>query len=171
MSKRDLKSYLSELTKEQVAEQVLELYTKFPDVKTFYNFVFNPNEEKLHREAKFKISTEYFPVKGKRPKMRRSIAQKIIKQYINLGVDCFVIADIMIYTIEIAQVYSEDNKIKSETFYKSFYTTFSQSISFLIEKSILEDFKVRLQKITDFTVQQKWPNYGEFSAIMERLEY
>jgi hypothetical protein len=77
----------------------------------------------------------------------------------------------MIYTIEIAQVYSEDNKIKSETFYKSFYTTFSLSISFLIEKSILEDFKVRLQKITDFTVQQKWPNCADFSAIMERLEY
>ena len=59
MSKRDLKKYLSGLSKNQIEEQFLELYTKFADVKTYYDFVFNPNEEKLLREAKVKISNEY----------------------------------------------------------------------------------------------------------------
>ena len=171
MSKRDLKKYLSELNHEQIQEQVLELYLKFPDVKTYYDFVFNPNEKKLQREAKIKISNEYFPIKGKRSKMRRTIAQKIIKHFISLGVDAFVIADVMLYTIEIAQVYSENNRIKSETFYKSLYNSFSQSVSFIIEKGILEEFKNRLQKITDNTIQQKWPNHYEFSAILERFDY
>jgi putative NIF3 family GTP cyclohydrolase 1 type 2 len=171
MSKRDLNNYLSELSQEQIANQVLELYVKFPDVKTYYDFVFKPNEEKLQQEAKMKISNEYFPVKGKRPKMRRSVAQKIIKHFRNLGVDAFVTADIMLYTIEIAQVYSENNRINSESFYKSFYTAFSQSVSFLIERGILYDFKNRLQKITEITVQQKWINHYEFSSIMEQLDY
>ena len=119
MSKRDLKNYLSNLTKEQVEMQMLELYSKFPDVKTYYDFVFNPNEEKLQREAKLKISNEYFPEKRKRPKMRRSTAQKIVKHFILLSVDVYVIGDVMLYNIEIAQVFSENNKI-SDTFYKSF---------------------------------------------------
>ena len=44
MSKRDLKKYLQELPKEELEIQILELYHKFKDVSTYYNFVFNPNE-------------------------------------------------------------------------------------------------------------------------------
>jgi hypothetical protein len=65
MSKRDLKKYLNELSKPQLEEQIMELYDKFSEVKVYYDFAFNPNEEKLVREAKFKISNEYFPIKSK----------------------------------------------------------------------------------------------------------
>jgi hypothetical protein len=171
MSKRDLKKYVTELSKEQIEEQIIELYLKFPEVKTYYDFVFNPNEDKLLREAKVKISNEYFPINGKRPKMRRSTAQKIIKHFRTLGVDAYVVADIMLYNIEIAQVFSGSNRIGSDTFYKSFYTSFSQSVSFLIAQGILDDFKERLNKITQTSIQQKWYNYYEFSAILERLDY
>jgi putative NIF3 family GTP cyclohydrolase 1 type 2 len=171
MSKRDLKNYLSELSSEQIAEQLLELYVKFPEVKTYYDFVFHPNEDKLLREAKIKISNEYFPVKSKRPKMRRSLAQKIIKHFKSLGVDAFIIGDVMLYNIEIAQVYSENNRVNSDTFYKSFYTSFNQSVSFMIERGVLEEFKTRLQKITDNAIQQKWSNHYEFSSILERFDY
>lgn len=122
MSKTDLKKYLSELGKEQIQEQLLELYAKFPDVKTYYDFVFNPNEDKLVREAKIKISNEYFPTKSKRAKMRRSTAQKIIKHFISLGVDPYLIADVMLYNIEIAQVFSENARLNNDSFYKVFLT-------------------------------------------------
>ena len=71
MSKRDLKNYLSELSPEQIQEQFMALYVKFPDVKTYYDFVFNPNEEKLQREAKIKVSNEYFPTRSKRGRRSR----------------------------------------------------------------------------------------------------
>ncbi len=171
MSKRDLKKYLTELSKEQIQEQILELYAKFPDVKTYYDFVFNPNEEKLQREAKIKISNEYFPTKSKRAKMRRSTSQKIIKHFISLGVDAFVIADIMLYNIEIAQVFSENNRNTNDAFYKSFLNSFNQGVTFMIEKGILDDFKIRLHKIVDRTIKQKWPNHYEFNAVLERLDY
>ena len=80
MSKRALKKYLEELTKKQLEEQCMDLYLKFKEVKTYYNFVFNPNEKKLLEEAKVKVSQEYYPTgKRRRPKMRRTIAQKLIK--------------------------------------------------------------------------------------------
>ena len=111
MSKRDLKKFVSELTKTQLEEQVIELYEKFKDVKVYYDFVFNPKENDLVKEAKLKISNEYFPVRGKKPKMRRSVAQKFIKHYISLGVDAFITADIMLYNIEIAQTLSAEKQI------------------------------------------------------------
>lgn len=171
MSKRDLKKYLNELTKEQLEEQIIELYHKFSDVKVYYDFVFNPNEDKLVREAKIKISNEYFPVKGKKSKMRRSVAQKFIKHFIILGVDVFIIADVMLYNIEIAQTFSAEKTIKQEFFFKSMLTSFQQAVSFLMEQGIFVEFKSRVVAIKDETLHQNWVNQYEFNAIVERFEY
>lgn len=171
MSKRELKKYVNGLNKEQLEEQIFELYHKFSDVKVYYDFVFNPNEDKLLREAKFKISNEYFPIKGKKPKMRRSIAQKIIKHYLTLGVDSFLIADVMLYTIEVAQTFSSEKTIKQELFFKSMLTSLQQAVSFLIENGILNEFKNRVEAIKEEVIQQNWINAYEFNAILERFEY
>lgn len=171
MSKRNLKKYLNELSKTQLEEQLVELYDKFKEVKVYYDFVFNPNERNLVKDAKLKISNEYFPIRGKKPKMRRSVAQKFIKHFILLGVDDFIIVDIMLFTIEIAQALSSEKQINSEAFYKSMLNSFEQSISFMIEKGILEDFKSRVVAIKDETIKQKWINKFEFNAIIERFDY
>ena len=59
MSKRDLKKYLDELSKDQMQEQILDLYTRFKEVKVYYDFAFNPKEDKLLEEAKVKVAKEY----------------------------------------------------------------------------------------------------------------
>jgi hypothetical protein len=174
MSKRDLKKYLGELNKEQLEEQILELYEKFSPVKVYYNFVFNPKEETLLQECKLKISNEYFPLqtKGKRkkPKMRRSVAQKYIKHFILLGVDPFVIADVMLYNIEIAQTFSSENFVKQELFYKSMFNSFEQALKFIISNGIISEFKSRLIAICEETSDQKWLNIADFKTAIELLE-
>ncbi|MFD2942972.1 DUF6155 family protein [Flavobacterium notoginsengisoli] len=177
MSKRDLKKYLGELTKEQLEEQLIELYEKFAPVKTYYDFVFNPKEDKLLQEAKVKISHEYFPIKKPgarwRPKakMRRSVAQKLIKHFMTLGVDSFVLADIMLYNIEIAQTYSSQNLIKQELFYKSIFNSFEQAVNFIVSNGIFNEFKLRINGILEETVNQKWKNKYDFEAILEKIDY
>nr|WP_314864774.1 DUF6155 family protein [uncultured Flavobacterium sp.] len=175
MSKRDLKKYLSELNKEQLEEQIIELYEKFNPVKVYYNFVFNPKEASLLQECKLKISNEYFPIKklGRRskPKMRRSVAQKLIKHFIVLGVDPFVIADIMLYNIEIAQTYSGENPIKQELFFKSMFNSFEQAVDFIISNGIYSEFKTRISTIHQETLHQKWNNEYEFERIILRLNF
>jgi hypothetical protein len=174
MSKRELKKYLKELTKEQLEEQMVALYEKFSPVKVYYNFVFNPNENALLQDFKIKVSHEYFPIqKGKikrRPKMRRSVAQKIIKHFILLGVDPYVIADAMCYHVEIAQLYSADHFVKQELFFKSMLTSFEQLIRFVIANGIVNDFKSRLHTISAETSNQRWQNKHEFAAALEKIE-
>jgi hypothetical protein len=155
-------------------EQIIELYEKFVPVKTYYDFVFNPKEDSLLKEAKLKISYEYFPIKksgrGSRPKMRRSVAQKIIKHFIVLGVDPYVIADIMLYNIEIAQTFSNENVVKQELFYKSMFNSFQQSVEYIISNGIYTDFKSRINAIYYETKVQKWLISSEFERITSRLE-
>jgi len=171
MSKRELKKYISELNKEQLEEQIVELYDKFKEVKVYYDFVFNPKENNLMKEAKLKITNEYFPVRGKKPKMRRSTAQKFIKHFILLGVDCYIVADLMLYNIEIAQTLSSEKEIKQEAFFKSMLNSFQQSISYIIEKGILEEFKNRVVAIQEESNTQEWINKQEFNNIIERFNY
>ena len=176
MSKRDLKKYLADLNKEQLEEQIIELYEKFSPVKVYYDFAFNPKEDKLLQESKVKISHEYFPVKKPnakwRPKakMRRSVAQKIIKHFISLGVDSFVIADLMLYNIEIAQTFSSNNFIKQELFYKSMFNSFEQALNFVISNGILNEFKARIIAIQQQTLQQKWKNKYDFETILDKID-
>lgn len=176
MSKRDLKKYLADLNKEQLEEQIIELYEKFSPVKVYYDFAFNPKEDKLLQESKVKISHEYFPVKKPnakwRPKakMRRSVAQKIIKHFISLGVDSFIIADLMLYNMEIAQTFSSNNFIKQELFYKSMFNSFEQALNFVISNGILNEFKTRIIAIQQQTIQQKWKNKYDFEIILDKID-
>lgn len=171
MSKRDLKKYLYNLNKVQLEEQIIELYDKFKEVKIYYDFAFNPNETKLIREAKIKVTNEYYPIKGKRAKMRRSVAQKIIKHFVSLGMDAYLIADLMLYAIEIAQTYSSEKEIKQEAFYKSMLTSFQQALHFMIEKGNVSEYKSRVEAIYENTISQKWYNNYEFQILLEKLDY
>ena len=174
MSKRDLKKYLNELNKEQLEEQILDLYEKFVAVKVYYNFVFNPKEETLLQDCKLKISHEYFPLptngKRKKPKMRRSVAQKYIKHFIVLGVDPFVIADVMLYNLEIAQTFASQNTIKQDLFYKSMFNSFEQAFRYIISNGIISEFQRRLIAICDEALEQNWKNVTDFKTSIELLD-
>lgn len=170
MSKRDLKKYLSELDIVQLQEQVMTLYEKFPAVKTYFDFVFNPKEDQLLKDAKIKILNEYFPAKGKRPKMRRSTAQKFIKHFVSLGVDPFKIADMMLFNIETAQSYTAKRQVKYESFFKSIQSSYEQAINFIIANGILYEFRSRVEAINAETTRQDWFNKFEFNAQAERLD-
>ncbi|AWI26485.1 DUF6155 family protein [Flavobacterium pallidum] len=171
MSKRDLKKYLNSLTKEQLEAQFTTLYEKFPEVKTYYDFVFNPNEEKLTAAAKAKIANEYFPVKSKRAKLRRSVAQKYIKHFLNLGVDAFAVADVMLFTIETAQKYSAKREMKYASFYKSIQTAYEQAVKYVIANGILPDFRERLLSVAAEANRQRWENRYEIQRLGEALEF
>ena len=169
MSKRDLKKYLVSLDKEQLERQVLELYDKFGNVKIYYDFVFNPKEEKLINEAKIKITNEYFPIKGKRPKLRRSTAQKYIKHFLIMGVDPVAIADVMLHTIEVAQRYSVRREIRYASFYKSMLNSFEQVVGHVLSNRLSGEFQNRIVTIYDEVTTQKWENRQDFEKVYDNL--
>ena len=169
MSKKELKIYLEELTKSQLQEQVLDLYARFKPVKIYYNFVFKPNEKKLLDEAKFKISKEYFSLTTRKPKARRSVAQKIIKHFIQLGVDSFLIADIMLFNIEVAQKFSKNKTIQQDAFCKSMLNSFKEVVMYVNENSMLTDFKPRLINIFEESKNQGWINKDAFEDVIASI--
>ncbi|MFD1095865.1 DUF6155 family protein [Salegentibacter chungangensis] len=170
MSKRALKKYLDSLEKEQLEEQIIDLYERFDEVRVFYNFVFNPKEDKLVKEAKLKIAKEYFPTGKRKPKTRRSVAQKIIKHYRKLGFDPILLADIMLYNIEVAQSYSVEKERISDAFCKSMYKSFEEAFNFIAGHSLLPEFRARLIKIIENAEEQHWFNASGFDRLGEQMQ-
>ncbi len=162
MSKRALKAYLYGLTKEQLEDQVLDLYQRFKEVKIYYDFTFNPSEDKLIAEAKFKISKEYFPQGKRRPKARRSIAQKYIKHFLQIGMEAGLLADLMLYTVEVGQAYNAEKPQKAEAFFKSMANSFEQAIDFIRIHGLKRDFWARVEAITHKAEEQEWFNLETF---------
>ncbi|WP_299534105.1 DUF6155 family protein [Ulvibacterium sp.] len=169
MGKRALVKYIADLPKKELEEQLLDLYIRFPVVKEYYDFVFNPKEEKLIQDAKAKISNEYFPLKRKRPKARRSVAQKLIKHFIKLGVEPHLVADVMLYNLEVAQTFELEKNVP-DAFYKSMLNSFREVIQFLVLNGMISDFKQRIVKIYQTVQDNHWPYAEDFSRTLDIVE-
>jgi hypothetical protein len=170
MSKKDLKKYLRSLEKDQLEEQILELYDKFDNVRTFYNFAFDPKEDKLIGEAKLRISKEYFPQKHRKVKARRSVAQNQIRHFLQLGVDPNLIADVMLFNIEIGQTFSSDKHNITEAFSKSMFRSFEQAVNYIHQNALTSEFINRIQKIKVEAEEQKWPNLYQFEKLTGQFD-
>ena len=170
MSKKDLKKYLSSLEKVRLEEQILELYNKFDNVKTYYNFAFDPKEDKLIGEAKFKISKEYFPQNRRKAKARRSVAQNQIRHFLQLGVDPILIAGVMFFNIEIAQTFSADKHNVAEAFSKSMFRSFEQAVNYILQNELTSEFINRIYKIKDEAEVQTWPNLYQFEKMTDQFD-
>ncbi|MFK7813119.1 MAG: DUF6155 family protein [Maribacter sp.] len=169
MSKRALQKYLADLKKKELEEQILDLYQRFPLVKEYYDFVFNPKEDKLIQTAKTKISNEYFPLKRKRPKARRSVAQKFIKHFNKLGVEPHLVADVMLFNLEIAQSFSMDRNVP-DSFYKSMANSFTEAVHYISVNGLLHDFKKRIVKVYTITQEENWLFEEEFSRALDIID-
>ncbi|MDP5231524.1 MAG: DUF6155 family protein [Cellulophaga sp.] len=169
MSKKALKAYLKSLPKKELEIQLIDLYDRFPSVKEYYNFIFNPNEEKRIQVAKVKVSNEFFPVKRKKPRARRSLAQKYIKHFTTLGVNPYLVADFMLYAIEICQSFSEEKNV-NDVFYRSILRSYQQAVQFIIYHGFVNDYKVRIEKIYTLAVHQKWSYLDDFSITLTEIE-
>ena len=167
MSKKLLQKHLVELQKEHLEIMVLDLYDKFPEVKTYFNFVFNPNENKLLEKARIKVANEFFPLKRKRPKARRSVAQKYIKHFKTLGMSPELIAEFMWYNIGLMHTFCEE-KPQRLPFFKSFCNFYKEALQFASYHQIIPLYKTQILAV--YTASKVWENAYDFEMSLQTIE-
>ena len=167
MSKKLLQKHLVELQKEHLEIMVLDLYDKFPEVKTYFNFVFNHNENKLLEQARIKVANEFFPLKRKRPKARRSVAQKYIKHFKTLGMSPELIAEFMWYNIGLMHTFCEE-KPQRLPFFKSFCNFYKEALQFASYHQIIPLYKTQILAV--YTASKDWENAYDFEMSLQTIE-
>lgn len=169
MSKRALKKYTDQLDQQALREQILDLYERFPEVKTYYDFIFNPREDKMLTEAMVRITEEYFPKRRKRARARRSVAQKFLKHFKTLGVDPSVQAELMAFNLETGLRFEKVRNCP-EAFYKSMFRSFREWGAHLIHHKIYREFGERYVAAAREAERADWPNKEQFLDFAEQLQ-
>ena len=152
MSKLQLKKELQKLTKEQLIEQIAELYDTYKPVKEYYNTFLNPgNIQELFEKYKAVIVNEFFPnTKSRNPKIRFSVAKKAIADFAALKPSSQSLAELMVTFVENACRFTNDYGDMPEQFYDSTVTNFERALKYLKKEGLLEDFKLRFEKCLEY---------------------
>ncbi|MCL2290631.1 MAG: DUF6155 family protein [Bacteroidetes bacterium] len=165
MSKPILKKELQKLTKEQLIDQILDLYEKNKAVKEFYNFYLNPrNEKELAKKYKKLMRKELHVENPERGSFKFSIAKRIISDFKYLQPSSEALADVMLYLPECACEYTYHYGDMSGPFYNGAYNSFVATLKFLHKNDLLDSFKNRVEQCL------KWASscgYGFGEAIAD----
>jgi len=153
MSKSTLKKELQKLTKEQLIEQILDLYDNNKSVKEFYEFYLNPTSEKeLFEKYKNIIVNEFYPIKGQyyNAKTRFSVCKKAISDFKALSPAPELIADLMLCLAENACEFTYEFGDMWEGYYTSAENNFDAALKFMSKHKLLDKFKLRAEKCIEW---------------------
>ena len=147
MSKTKLKKELQQLTKEQLVEQILDLYQKNKSVKEFYDFYLNPQNEKELAEKYKKIIRKEFGVENpERAGLKYSVAKRAISDFKDLQPSPEMLADVILTLPECACKFTYEYGDMDESFYNGAYNNFSAAMKFIAKNGLLDKFKLRAEQ-------------------------
>jgi len=146
MSKTELKNHLQSLTKEQVIEQVLELYGNCKPAKEYFEYFLHPDEKEKFKMYKAIIVHEFFDntLVGI-GKFRFSVAKKAIADFRALKPSPALLADLLVTLPENACKFTNEYGDMSEQYYDSTVSNFEVALKYLQKNNLLADFKLRCQ--------------------------
>jgi hypothetical protein len=164
MSKTELKKHLQSLTKEQVIEQVLELYGNCKPAKVYLEYFLKPDEKGQFEKYKAIIINEFS--EGKRmPKMRFSVAKKAISDFRQLNPSPLLYGDLMLTLAEAAWKLAYNLSDLWEQYYDSAANNYEAALKFLQKNNLLDNFKLRC---LDCVKHSRYCGYG-FEDQMDQL--
>lgn len=159
MPKSNLKKELQKLSKEQLIEQVMDLYKKYKPVKEYYDFYLNPNEKKLFEKYKEIITNEFYPKRGD-PKMQFSVAKKAIADFKALSPSPLLLADLLLLLPELATRFTGEFGDMWEQYYISAANNFDVALKFISSQELFSQFKGRIKNCLEIASECGW-GYGD----------
>ena len=152
MSKLQLKKELQKFTKEQLIEQIFELYDTYKPVKEYYKTFLNPdNIEEVCEKYKEVIMNEFYPTTRLRPKMRFSVARGAISDFNKLKPPPKLVAELMLTLVEYACKFTNDYGSQTEQYYISIRNNFVPALEFLQKEDLLDVFKSKCEKCLEYS--------------------
>ena len=108
MSKSTIKKLLQSMTKEDIIEMVLELYSARKEAKEYLEFYASPNEKGKLEEYKSIICEEFYPKKRREPQTRFSVCRKAVADFKKLKPSADALAELMVSYMEWATQFTYD---------------------------------------------------------------
>lgn len=144
-----LKHHLKSVSKEDLVDDIAELYKKIAGVKDFYQLkLSSPEETQVISKYKQTIENQFFPKRGY-GKAKLSVAKKAISDYKKVSISPLGMIDLMLFYVEQGVKFTNAYGDINEGFYNSMEGMYEKTIELILkyeQESIFED---RCEKIVD----------------------
>ena len=164
ISLKNLKAYLKQRSKEELINEISNLFTKFEYVKDYYQAKLGHSNNQVLQKYKDIIKDEFFPTRGF-GKTRLSIARKAISDYQKVSGSKESLADIMLFFVEMGVQFTNAYGDINAAFYNSMESMYERAIKFIADQGIQDMFKTRCIKIVEDTSGIGWGFHDGLSAI------
>jgi hypothetical protein len=163
-----LKRHLKQVSREEMVDDIAELFTKFEIVRDFYQTKLSP-ESNTHVIEKYKaiIRNEFFPARGF-GEGRLSVARKAISDYRKICRTKADLADLMLFYVEQGVQFTTAYGDIDEPFYDSMESMFEKAVKLIVENEMQEAFEKRCRQIVYDTSETGWGFYDQLSDIYEK---
>jgi hypothetical protein len=154
LSLTDIKKELKKLDKDKLIHLVADLYKKNKSVREFFDFYVNPNEKDVFDKHRSKIFEAFYPKRGFGYKLKAG--KQAISDFKKLGTSSDLLADLMLFYVEIGVKFTNDFGDIDENFYLSLEKTYVQALTLMKKEDLLERFADRTHKIIEDTEGIGW---------------
>lgn len=159
-----LKQHLKQASKEELIDEISELFKTFKSVKEYYQLKLSPETEQYVGENyKQTIEHEFFPARGF-GKARLSAARKAVNDYKKVCRDPAALVDMMLFYVEQGVKFTDAYGDIDEPFYNSMESMFESATKAIAKYGLQGVAKRRCRTIVQDTSQTGW---GFHDALRE----
>ena len=167
MSKSTIKKLLQSMTKEDIIEMVLDMYSARKEAKEYLEFYAEPDEKGKLEEYKAIIQEEFYPKRRREPQTRFSVCRKVLADFKKLKPSADALAELMVSYMEWATKFTFDYGDMWEQYYDSVESNFDKTVKHIVLNNLWSKYDKRLQKCVKWS---KGNGYGFADAIASMYE-
>ena len=167
MSKASVKKVLLAMTKKDIIEMVLEMYSARKEVKEYLEFYASPNENGKLEEYKAIIKEEFYPKRRREPQTRFSVCRKAVADFKKLKPSPDALAELMVSYMEWATKLTFDYGDMWEPYNDSVESNFNKTIKHIVLNGLWDKYNDRLQQCV---IWSEGNGYGFADAIADMYE-
>lgn len=169
---RSLKQYLRLRTKEELVNQIAELFTKFEQVKDYYHVKLHHGEDDTPVRDKYKatIKDVFFPKRGGFTDdfPRLSVARKSVMDYKKVAASNAGVADVMLFYVESGVQFTNQYGDIDEPFYNSMESMYERALKLIVENEMQELFERRCKQIVYDTSDIGWGFQAGLDSLYDK---
>ena len=167
MSKIQLENYLRTLTKEQLIQEIGDLYSTFKGVRELYELRLNPNEGAILEAYKAQIRHQFFPKHGYgEPNL--SVAKKAVSDFKKIRPAAHSVADMMLFYVEQGIKFTNAYGDIDENFYNSMETMYENALNFMDKNNLLDVFHRRCLQMVNETEHCGWGFHDQLAYFYRK---
>jgi len=164
ITKRTLRQHLAGRSADELTDDILALFDRFPAVKDYYQAQLSDDDEEVRAKYKALVVREFTPERGF-PQLRLSVARKAIADYQKVSGSLAGRIDLMLAYVEAGVRCTNTYGDLYEQFYLSMESMYKSAVDLVTEHKLQSTYEPRCWQIVQDTRNIGWGFHDELSLI------